>query len=395
MATKFRFNYNNQTVDFDDYYVRSDIFTQGNLWSWGAGANAQLADNAAVKRSSPVQTVAQALIWRQIGGFGQYNGGGIKSDGTLWMWGANSFGNIGDNNFLDRSSPVQTVTGGTTWSYIATSCKASHVAAIKYDGTLWLWGRNNAGQIGDNTVVSKSSPVQSISTTSDWLQVNLASGATGAIKTDGSLWTWGDGFGGVLGDNTSASKSSPVQTIAGGTNWKQVAMGAFHCGAIKTDGSLWTWGYNLYGNIGDNTVVHRSSPVQTVSSGTNWKQVAAGGNHMAAIKTDGTLWTWGRNAYGQLGNNTTVNVSSPVQTTAFGNNWKQVACGYNFTCAVKTDGTLWTWGINSFFGTPIGCLGDNTGTNRSSPVQTVMGGTNWKQVACADQHAHALTYINP
>ena len=160
------------------------------------------------------------------------------------------------------------------------------------------------------------------------------------------LWLWGENSYGALGDNTSAPKSSPVQTIAGGTNWKQVAFGRYYAAAIKTDGTLWAWGRNDYGQLGNNTITHRSSPVQTISGGNNWKQVVGGRYQTAAIKTDGTLWTWGFNGDGQLGNNTSgsgTNKSSPIQTIAAGTNWKQVSCGYGHTAAIKTDGTLWIW----------------------------------------------------
>ena len=133
---------------------------------------------------------------------------------------------------------------------------------------------------------------------------------------------------------TAASKSSPVQTVTFSNNWKQVSCGDGHTGAIKTDGTLWFWGFNTYGELGDNTIAKKSSPVQTIAYGTNWKQVACGGN-TAAIKTDGTLWIWGDNSNGQLGDNTIISRSSPIQTIAYGQNWKQVDCGYGHTLAIK------------------------------------------------------------
>jgi alpha-tubulin suppressor-like RCC1 family protein len=151
------------------------------------------------------------------------------------------------------------------------------------------------------------------------------------------LWAWGRNNTGELGDNSVTNRSSPVQTVSGGTNWKLVAGGFYHTAAIKTDGTLWTWGSNYAGQLGDNSITHRSSPVQTVSGGTNWKQVASGGssNHTAAIKTDGTLWTWGlNNTFGGLGDNSVTDRSSPVQTVSGGTNWKLVAGGGSFTAAV-------------------------------------------------------------
>ncbi|NBR14828.1 MAG: hypothetical protein EBU01_09665, partial [Crocinitomicaceae bacterium] len=181
---------------------------------------------------------------------------------------------------------------------------------------------------------------------------------------------------------------TPVTTFVGGTNWKQVACGTKHTAAIKTDGTLWTWGRNSYGQLGDNTTTTRSTPVQVFGSANNWKQVSGGRSNTAAIKTDGTLWTWGSNALGA--NNTTVSIT-PITTFAGGTNWKQVSCGgYSYTAAIKTDGTLWTWGSDY-----QAMLGTNTyRVNKLTPVTTFVGGTNWKQVGAGDQHCVAVTYID-
>ena len=295
--------------------------------------------------------------------------------GSLWAWGTGNEGALGDNTSTNKSSPIQTVAGGTNWKEVSIfGLGAGPSVGIKTDGTLWTWGRNSEGQLGNNATIERSSPIQTVAAGTNWKQVSTGSQACGAIKTDGRLWTWGVNNLGQLGDNTITNKSSPVQTIAGGTNWKQLSMG-YNCGAIKTDGSLWMWGAGNNGALGNNTITDKSSPVQTIAGGTNWKQVSVGNLTTAAIKTDGTLWTWGRNNLGQLGDNTTTNKSSPVQTVAGGTNWKQVSRGSIHAAAIKTDGTLWTWGYNN-----IGQLGDNTTINKSSPIQTVAGGTNWKQV---------------
>ena len=208
---------------------------------------------------------------------------------------------------------------------------------------------------------------------------------------DGNLFTWGFGNNGQLGDNTTTNKSTPVTTLAGGANWKQVSSKNNHTAAIKTDGTLWTWGLNSTGQLGDNTAITRSTPVTTFTGGTNWKQVAGGPQFTTAIKTDGTLWVWGQNGATQLGtNDTTPNRSTPVTTFAGGTNWKQVVGGFNQTLAIKTDGTLWTWGVNSY-----GQLGTNDINARSTPVTTFTGGTNWKQVVGGGFHTAALTYNDP
>jgi hypothetical protein len=358
----------------------------GTLWGWGYNQGA-LGDNTGTSRSSPVQTIARGINWQQASqGLGFT--AGIKTDGTLWLWGKNNpDGCLGDNTTISRFSPVQTVSGGYDWKQV--SAGGFSTAAIKTDGTLWVWGQNYlyAGNLGDNTVVNKSSPVQTVCAGNNWKQVSNGKYNCAAIKTDGTLWTWGFNsydHVGVLGDNTGITRSSPVQTIARGNNWKQVSCGTYSMAAIKTDGTLWTWGGNSYGQLGDNTTVGRSSPVQTISRGTDWKQVSIG-MHCAAIKTDGTLWLWGRGTDGDLGNNARSNMSSPVQTVTLGTDWKQVACGIGFTGAVKYDGTLWMWGKNGpgTFGAG-GRLGDNTLLARSSPVQTIAGGNNWEQVSCTN-----------
>ncbi len=369
-------------ADLGDLLVPRDLFSEGGLWNWGNNGSGRLGDNTSVNKSSPVQTIAGGTNWRQVSCGSANHTAAVKTDGTLWLWGYNIYGQLGENTITDKSSPVQTIAGGTTWRQVATG--SSHTAAIKTDGTLWSWGYNSTGQLGDNTITNKSSPVQTVVGGNNWRQVAAGVSHTAAIKTDGTLWLWGVNNNGQLGDNTITDKSSPVQTIAGGTNWRQVAACNYYTAAIKTDGTLWSWGYNVNGQLGDNTTASKSSPVQTIAGGTNWRQVSCGSYHTAAIKTDGTLWTWGNDFYGQLGNNTTTAKSSPVQTVTGGTNWRQVACGTYHTAAIKTDGTLWSWGYNV-----NGQLGDNTTTDKSSPVQTIVGGTNWRQVSSGNYHTAA------
>jgi alpha-tubulin suppressor-like RCC1 family protein len=366
-------------------------FVGNTLFTWGNGANGKLGDNTVTSKSNPIQTIAGGINWKQVstGGRGTF---AIKTDNTLWCWGNNSYGEIGDNTVTSRSSPVQTIAFGTNWKSVAGGW--NHIAAIKYDGTLWLCGEGSFGRLGDNTTTKRSSPVQTIAFGTNWKSVACSNGTTIAIKTDGTLWAWGYNLVGQVGDNTVTHRSSPIQTIAYGSNWKAVqtcveSSGNCHVSAIKTDGTLWIWGFGTSGQLGNNSAISRSSPVQTIAFGTNWRQVACGYSHTAAIKTDGTLWCWGSNNVGQLGDNSITNRSSPVQTVTFANNWKQVTCGNSSTYAIKNDGTLWSWGYNN-----NGQLGDNTTTNKSSPVQTFAYGTNWKQVKSGALHTAAVTYAD-
>ena len=373
-TTPFGFNPDEEFIpvaEFEQSYAGS-LSNECRLWGWGYGSSGGIGDNSITNKSSPVQTIAGGANWKQVATVGN-SSAAIKNDGTLWAWGSNNNGQLGDGTITNRSSPVQTIARGNDWKQVA---MYTHIAAIKNDGTLWMWGTNNVGQLGDNTTTNRSSPVQTIAGGNTWKQVAAGNGSTAAIKTDGTLWTWGSNNYGQLGDTTFVNKSSPVQTVARGTAWSQVAIGGTHMGAIKTDGTLWMWGSGTYGELGNLSIAITSSPVQTVAGGNNWKQLATGIGYSAAIKTDGTLWTWGYNGSGELGDSTAISRSSPVQTIAGGTNWKQVRLGNGLTAAIKADGTLWIWGGNQW-----GSLGDNTITNRSSPVQTIAGGTNWKDVA--------------
>ena len=191
-----------------------------------------------------------------------------------------------------------------------------------------------------------------------------------ATKTDGTLWAWGNNADGALGQNASepARVSSPVQIP--GTNWDRPIQGGYRVyGASKTDGTLWLWGYNNHGQLGDNTSASKSSPIQIPGTTWNAANVSAHGFHTKAVKTDGTLWSWGYNDQGSLGHNNRTKRSSPVQVP--GTTWKTVSSAYQASVVTKTDGTLWSWGYNGY-----GQLGLNNIIRRSSPVQ-VGSETDW------------------
>lgn len=371
-------------IDVYPYLNGLGDIAMAGLWGCGANNYGALGDSTTVDKSSPVQTITMGTNWKQVASSNYYYSGhtaAVTTDGTLWLWGYNSVGQLGNSTSTDRSSPVQTIALGTNWKQV--SCGDLYTTAIKTDGTLWTWGNNFYGQLGNSMSTDRSSPVQTIALGTNWKQVSAGKYHVGAIKTDGTLWLWGDGYIGQLGNSITTNKSSPVQTIALGTNWKQVACGYTHTSAIKTDGTLWGWGYNLFGQLGDSTTNNTSSPVQTITLGTNWKQISVGNHHTASIKTDGTLWLWGYNPYGQLGDSTQINKNSPVQTIALGTNWKQIACGYMGTGSIKTDGTLWLWGYDNY-----GQLGNSTTfATAISPVQTIALGTNWKYVALGNRDA--------
>lgn len=347
------------------------------LYSWGFNSSGELGLGNAISRSSPVQ-IGGLTTWSQSAA-GRYFSVAIKTDGTMWSWGINNYCQLGLNDrFNNRSSPVQ-IGALTAWYQVAAGNR--HGVAIKTDGTMWSWGDGSNGKLGLNDTVIRSSPVQ-IGALATWTQVAAGSNFNVAIKTNGTMWSWGNGTGGQLGLNDNVDQSSPVQ-IGALTTWAQVATGTNHSLAIKTDGTVWSWGSSGgTGVLGLNDTDSRSSPVQ-IGALTTWAQVAGGDSHSLAVKTDGTMWSWGSNFQGQLGLDNDISRSSPVQVGAL-TTWSKIAAGYGSSFAIKTDGTMWSWGRNG-----NGQLGLNNTTYSSSPVQ-VGALTTWSQLAKMPRAKHSL-----
>ena len=365
-------------------------FSMGGLWAWGDNEKGNLGQNSRSDYSSPKQ-VGSDTNWVDIASTTNNNCAAIKSDGTLWAWGNNPGGVLGQNQAAAQlaavSSPVQVGTD-TTWAsksdeeFGSDRSKFStggNIVAIKTDGTLWSWGYNQYGLVANNTSAptTYSSPVQIPGTT--WKYVSSNGQCIHGIKTDGTLWGWGRTQYGWVGNNVHSDNinySSPVQIP--GTTWRTINLRNFNVLATKTDGTLWAWGANVGGSLGQNESFSGrtgySSPVQI--PGTTWKQAVAGENDEAAgVKTDGTLWVWGYNENGLFGiPSIAVDAqrSSPVQVP--GTTWNNLEVFNGGMFATKTDGTLWSWGKNG-----NGSLGQNNGTQRSSPVQ--IPGTTWKRIA--------------
>jgi|LakMenE01Jun11ns_1017448.scaffolds.fasta_scaffold9902034_3 alpha-tubulin suppressor-like RCC1 family protein len=282
----------------------------------------------------------------------------------LWAWGSGSQSELGLGNNKAYSSPKQ-VGSPTNWNFVGATKEGSF--AIKKDNSLWSWGNGQYGQLGNGLAggTNFSTPVQTGSLT-NWLQISGGLFSVLAVKTDGTLWSWGRNEYGQLGLNNAGAgdataRSSPVQ-VGALTGWATTSAGSYHSVSIKTDGTLWSWGRNNQGQLGLGNNTTYSSPKQ-VGGLTSWSKVACANESTAAIKTDGTLWSWGRGYGGQLGINNTFNYNSPKQVGAL-TDWSKISAGFRNFVAVKTDGTLWCWGFGG-----RGELGQNNTTTSSSPVQ--------------------------
>jgi alpha-tubulin suppressor-like RCC1 family protein len=355
-------------MTLDNRVLRQD-YIAGDIYAWGCASAGQLGNNSTTNRSSPVSVVGGFTDWCQMSaGFQQSLA--IRSNGTAWGWGDNGEGRLGDNTAIARSSPVSVVGGFTDWCQISTG--QTHSLAVRQNSTAWAWGNGQCGKLGDGTVANKSSPVSVLGGFTDWCQLSGGECHSLGVRQDGTAWAWGSNCCGRLGDNTTVSKSSPVSVVGGFTDWCQISAGSLHSLAVRTNGSAWSWGCGACGLLGDNTVVNKSSPVSVIGGFTDWCQVSGGGCFSLAVRQNGTAWAWGINSSGQLGDNTGTNRSSPVSVVGGFTDWCQISAGGCHSLAVRQNSTAWGWGRNA-----DGQLGDNTGTVRSSPVSVVGGFTDW------------------
>lgn len=359
MPSNFQVNgTDTDNIFLDRTYTTLDSVTvPGSIWSWGINSQGQLGHNDIISKSSPVQ-VGSLTNWKQVSTSSLHTLS-TKQDGTLWSWGYNPYGQLGLSDTTKRSSPVQ-VGALTNWKQV--SCGSRHTVAVKTDGTIWSWGRNTSfGELGLNDAIHRSSPTQ-IGTLTNWKTMSCGGYHTLAIKTDGTLWGWGYNGQANLGLGDTTNRSSPVQ-IGTGSSWQSISATNTRSFAIRNDGTLWAAGAQTSGALGNGYTSGTRTTFTQIGALTNWKQVSAGRYHTLAIKTDGTLWAWGNNNYGNLGLGDRTATSSPVQVGTL-TNWKQVVTGSRHSIAIKTDGTLWSWGFNS-----SGQLGLNDVNSRSSPVQ--------------------------
>ena len=325
------------------YFAGTDLFTWGGFPQNGL--------NKIGTYSSPVQ-VGASNFWKSIE-FGRYGALALSTDGDIYAWGGNNIsGQMGTTNWV-QSNPVQIsgISNVASISFTAFSC-----AAVTASGKLYTWGSASSGQLGNSTTTPNLSSVTQVGALTNWSKAVGGNNYYLSVKTDGTLWTWGSNGSGQLGDGTVVSKSSPIQ-VGALTSWKSVSTGSTGTSAaITVSGSLWTWGDGSSGILGTGSTASQSSPVQ-VGALAVWSNVSLGLNHALAVRTDGTLWSWGKNNLGQLGDGTTADKSSPVQIGAL-TNWKSVAAGSSNSLAVTTAGEFYAWG-NSLL----------LPSNRSSPVQ--------------------------
>ena len=305
----------------------------GELYVWGSNGSFGVLGlgTSGGNYSSPVQEFCSATNWCAVTA-GCIGSAALKTDGSAWNWGYNYYGQLGINNTSNKNTPVREFCSSTNWCAISNS-GCLHVVAVKTSGQLWGWGYNLQKQLGDGTNISRRTPVQEATSATDWCTVSAGSLHTVAVKSTGTLYGWGNNGSGQAGVGTSTGPSTPTQDISSATSWCNASAGHLYSLGIKTDGTLWGWGDSSCYQVGAGTNVNRSSPVQEFCSSTNWCIVEAGRETGRGIKTDGTLWGWGNGLCGQLAGYSTS--CSPVQECTLSTEWCTVSGGNNFVAAIK------------------------------------------------------------
>jgi alpha-tubulin suppressor-like RCC1 family protein len=326
----------------------------GTVWAWGSNNVGQLGDGTDTERHTPVRVLG--LENAVAVAAGNKHSLALRTDGTVWAWGYNGSGRLGDNTTTDENIPVRVL---GMENAVAVACGSAHSLALRGDGTVWAWGNNWIGQLGDNTTTDRWTPVR-VQGMENVVAVACGGDHSLALRADGTVWAWGWNFDGQLGDGTITERHTPVGVL-GMENVVAVTGGSNHSLALRGDGTVWAWGWNEYGQLGDNTTTDRWTPVRVLGM-ENAVAIAADA-HSLALRGDGTVWAWGYNWHGQLGDNTTTDRYTPVRVQGM-ENAVAVACGGDHSLALRADGTVWAWGWNEY-----GQLGDNTTTDRHTPVK--------------------------
>jgi len=332
--------------------------SDGTVWAWGGNLEGQLGDGTTNRSSAPIHITGLPDVIAVAAGY--YHSVALAADGTVRTWGRNYYGQLGDGTTTLRLTAVP-VTGLTGVTAVAAGEGSTY--ALKSNGTVWAWGNNMEGQLGDGTTTNRYEPVQVSGLTN---VVAIAAGEVFALalKNDGTVWAWGNNFFGTLGDGTTNQALTPVQAT-GVTGVTAVAADGFHAAAVKSDGTLWSWGSGLYGElgIGSNPQV---LAVPTQATGVlGAAAVELGVNHTLALLGSGTAVACGLNIYGQLGDGTNNDRSTAVAVTGL-SGVVAIAASYYHSAAVTSSGAVWTWGHNS-----DSQLGDGTTTDRNAPVKII------------------------
>jgi alpha-tubulin suppressor-like RCC1 family protein len=328
------------------------IKPNGTIWGWGSSSFGQMGNGSEADFYVPTQ-ISNATDWQTIVS-GPYNTFVLKTNGTLWASGDNLYGQLGIGSTVSYTTSFTQVGTETSWSQVSAS--NGFTIALKTNGTLWAWGQNDFYQMGNGTCCNNRLSPSQVGIDSDWVAIETAGviRTALALKSNGTLWGWGGNSTGLIGPSNVGSRQYPTQ-LRSDTDWSTISTGNGHALALKTNGTLWGWGAGNEGQAGDTfpEIYFRDTPVQ-IGTESNWVYIGTGYATSYAIKNNGTLWGWGSNDYGQVGDGTLVDQRQPVQIGT-DTDWVKAMGGFSHGLAQKANGAIYTWGTNDF-----GQLGNGT-----------------------------------
>jgi len=417
-------------------YYNLALDVDGNLYAWGLNSSGQLGDGTTTQKVTPVLILTQNLFTSIFAN--NASSAAIDIDNNLWVWGNNINGNLGLNHILNRTVPtlndsinnVNHTAIGYSHTIVLTnnisSCGSNNLGqlglgfdlnkniptelltfsdfeineivggqefsmSLRADGTVWAWGRNNYSQLGLANTTSQFIPTlipndNLLNPFDDIVKIATGLNFSLALRSDGSVWSWGYNNRGQLGLSNTATTNRPTR-ITSQSNFISISAGFAHSMALKADGSVWAWGYNNYGQLGLGNTTQRTVPFkieQDINSNdfNNVEKISSAYEHNLALKADGSVWAWGRNNYGQLGDGTTSTRTMPQQLN-FIENVLSICAGAYHSMALKADGSVWAWGYNNY-----GQLGDGTILNKTIPVE-ITSLANIQDIACGGYHSAA------
>ncbi|WP_083682631.1 RCC1 domain-containing protein [Archangium sp. Cb G35] len=335
-----------------------NLRSTGIPWAWGNNEFGQLGDGTNTYSATPVQVSGLSGVLTFSAGNNAQHVLALGTDGSVWSWGANWYGQLGDGTATHRSAPMQV---SDSSDVVAMSAGGNFSLAVLSDGTVRAWGYNADGELGDGTTTHRSTPVP-VSALSEVVMASAGDQHALAMRSDGTVWAWGYNTSGQVGNGTITNRLAPVKVneLSGVV---AVSAGGQHSLALSSDGTVWAWGYNENGALGDGSTTQRPTPVR-VSGLRDVVAISAGYLHSLALHKNGTVSAWGSNTFNQLGDgSTTPHSPTPVQVRGL-SNVVAISAGRNHSLAVREDGTLWAWGSNA-----AGRLGDGTTIQRATPVQ--------------------------
>lgn len=331
----------------------------------------------AVSRPMPGQATVQVQpgVKAEVSSGGRHTCG-VHADGTLWCWGANFYGQLGDGTTGSTGTPVRV---GTADDWTSVSSGGMHTCGVRDNGTLWCWGLNYRGQLGVGDRSDRKAPTQ-VGSSTRWESVSAGWVHTCGTRTDGTAWCWGNNDYGQLGDDTHTNASRPRQ-VARGSDWREVRAGGWHSCGVNTSGEAFCWGRNQSGQVGDGTLTGRALPSR-VGQASDWVAVEPAWTHTCGLHGDGTMVCWGGNEAGQLGTGDPANTTAPRPVTG-GHQFATLTVGIGTSCGLDTQAELWCWGTGRY-----GELG--TDMNREDAPVAVAADQSWGQVDLGWLHACGL-----